>query len=121
VHAAAGRLHIKSAGLEWSQRANGNGLSYPLLLDWSPVRRDEPVQWRPLTVAENGRALPAWQAAAYRLRVGDHQWVYYHSLRPGETARTVLGLHTFHETVIGEFTSTGEIEPIVLVESPETA
>jgi hypothetical protein len=121
VHAAAGRLHIDSAGLELSHRASGNGLSTPLLLDWSPVRRDEPAQWRPLTVAENGHVLAAWQATAYRLRVGEHQWVYYHSLRPGETARTVLGLHTFHETVIGEFSSTGEIEPIVVVESPESA
>jgi hypothetical protein len=117
VQGTSGRLSISSTFLELTQRAGGCGLACPLLLDWSPVRRDEPAQWRRLTVAENGRALPPWQAAACRLRIGNCQWVHYHSLRPGETARTVLGLHTFHETVIGEFTPAGEIEPIVLVES----
>ena len=117
TEAAAGRLHVGPRGIELTQRGSG-GLSCPLLLDWSPVRRDAPAQWRRATVAENGRALPLSLAAGYRLRVGEHQWVYYHSLRPGETARTLLGLHTFYETVVGEFTSAGTIEPIVLVESP---
>jgi hypothetical protein len=59
--------------------------------------------------------LSASDACGVRWRVGDAQWMYYHALTPRYTARTVLGLHTFNETVIGELEG-GELQQLVQVE-----
>lgn len=117
VRGAGGRLEIDDVAIRLTGTAAGPGICCPLFLDWSPARRSGPVQWQSLTVAENGAAVPPWQARGWRLRVGDHQWVFYHSLEPGQTARTVLGLHTFDETVIGEFDAAGKVGPIMMVQA----
>jgi hypothetical protein len=57
------------------------------------------------------------ESLGVRWRIGDAQWLYYHLLEPGQTARTVLGHHTFHETVIAEVDSSGEVNQLVEVES----
>ena len=86
------------------------------MIDWSPNRGRSPAQWRQLTVAEDGAILAQDQAVGYRLRIGKHQWLYYRSLEIGETGRTLLGHHTLHETVIAEFTTDGDVQPLVMVE-----
>jgi hypothetical protein len=72
--------------------------------------------WRPLTVAQNGTAVPNSQAAGFRLQVGKEQWLIYRSLSRILEPRTVLGQHTMYETLIGRFSTTGAVDPIVLVE-----
>jgi hypothetical protein len=115
IHRAAGRLEADERSIRLVQQSPGTGLACPLLLDWSPTRRKAAAQWRQLTVAENGQTLSGSESCGVRWRMGDDQWLYYHALTPRFTARTVLGFHTFHETVIGEV-SDGEIEQLVQVE-----
>ena len=117
VEKPRGSVSVGEGELSVRQSSIGGGLHLPIVIDWSPDRRRSPAQWRGLTVAEDGRRLPPEVACGQRLRVGKHQWLFYRSLRPGETGRTVLGHHTLHETVIGEFTGLGEVAPIVLVET----
>lgn len=115
LHRADGSLAIDSAAIVLRQRAAGSGVACPLVLDWSPARRKAATQWRPLTIAEGGVTLGGADACGVRWRIGDAQWVYYHALTPRVTARTVLGMHTFNETVIGEFAG-GELQQLVQVE-----
>lgn len=113
---AHGTLTDEDASLTLRQTTTGKAIYAPLIIDWSPDRRKSEAQWRRLTVAEEGKALPADAAAGYRLRIGKHQWLFYRSFEEGETARTVLGHHTPHETVIAEFPVSGDVDPLVMVE-----
>ncbi len=115
VNRASGRLEVDNRAVRLVQQSQGAGLACPVLLDWSPTRRKAATQWRQLTVAENGVTLTGAESCGVRWRIGDDQWLYYHALTPRYTARTVLGFHTFHETVIGEVLD-GEIEQLVQVE-----
>jgi len=114
---ADGRLTIGASSITLQQSSTGPRFACPLLLDWSPTRRKAPAQWRQLTVAESGRILTPAESLGVRWRIGDDQWLYYHLLDTCQTARTVLGHHTFHETVIAEVDSTGEVNQLVEVES----
>ncbi|MFQ5731905.1 MAG: hypothetical protein ACE5KM_08115, partial [Planctomycetaceae bacterium] len=114
VHSAPGRFEESAGRIALVQEAAG-GLMVPILVDWSPSR-DEAAEWRRLTVAVDGRSVPSNAAAGYRLRVGDLHLLVYRSLNGADEARSVLGLHTQHETVIGRFTRKGEIDPLLIVE-----
>lgn len=116
VQNAHGTLDVGPAELILRQQAHGTAVFAPLVIDWSPDRRRARAIWRRLTVAEDGRILGPETASGFRLQIGRHQWLYYRSLKAGETGRTVLGHHTLHETVIGEFTAQGTVEPLVMVE-----
>jgi hypothetical protein len=93
-----------------------DGLYLPTVFDWHPDRRDAGVDWNVLTVADSGRVLSRSEASAYRLRVGERQWVFYHSLTRARVGRSVVGLHTLYETVVGEFKPNGVVDPMVQVE-----
>src|SRR5262249_3429712 len=95
----------------------GCGLFAPLILDWHPHRLRATAEWRTLTVSEPGKVIAADCAAGHRLRMGKHQVLVYRSLARTDEARAVLGYHTRYETVVGTFSSSGNVEPIVLVES----
>ena len=114
--ASAGDLSVSNESLQLRQSAAGSGLMSAMVLDWSPARRKEAALWRGLTIAEEGRILSQNEAAGIHLRIGAHQWLFYRSLMPSRIARTVLGQHTAHETVIGEMNSNGDLEPLVIVE-----
>ncbi|MCA9024247.1 MAG: hypothetical protein KDA86_03440 [Planctomycetaceae bacterium] len=116
VNNAHGTLSNENGCLTLHQTMKGKAIYAPLVIDWSPDRRRRESQWRQLTVVEEGKVLRPDEACGFRLRVGKHQWLIYRSLQPGETARTVLGHHTPHETVIAEFATSGEVEPLVMVE-----
>jgi len=119
VRSARGRLKVGDGAIVLTHESPGPGLASPLFIDWSPTRRAAPVEWSQLVAAESGRALTPWEANGYWLRLGDFRWLMYHGLTPGQTSRSVLGLHTFDETAIGEFTANGDFEAIVVVESPD--
>jgi hypothetical protein len=122
VMGSAGQFSASPGQMELRQVGVGN-LYAPLVIDWSAARRRAAAAWTPLTVALNGRALASSAASAYRLQIGDAQWLVYRSLSPICEPRSVLGLHTMHETVIGRFDQKGNVEPLVLVEqsAPETS
>ena len=65
----AGQFADSQAHMELRQSGIG-GLYAPLVIDWNPARRRSPAFWRPLTVAQDGAAVPSGLAAACRLQVG---------------------------------------------------
>ncbi|MEO2018820.1 MAG: hypothetical protein ABGZ53_31110 [Fuerstiella sp.] len=96
---------------------NTGGVALPLVIDWHPDRRAADADWSRLTVTEDRQVATPQQAAGYRVRIGLLQLLLYRSLRRGETLRAVLGYHTDNETVYSRIRNTGEILPLVLVES----
>lgn len=116
VHSAAGSFErAADDSLVLSQTAFG-GLIAPVVLDWGPGRRKQRAEWCALTVAEDGRPLGSEDAGGFRLRVGELHLVLYRSLTPSVPGRSLLGLHTRNETLIGRFTAAGDVDPILLVE-----
>ena len=106
---------LPTGALQLRQRSVG-GLVAPIVIDWSKSRRKKPADWRQLTVAESGTQVPADTAGGYSLRIGGLHLVVYRSLKPTVEGRSLLGLHTRHETVIGNFTRKGKVDPVMLVE-----
>lgn len=103
------------------QANSADGLCVPIAFDLNAKGKyRRPLDWRRLTVAENGRVLPRGRADAWRLRIGAHddspQWLYYQSLEIPQFNRSVLGLHTPFEMVFGRFED-GEVDSLVHVES----
>jgi hypothetical protein len=97
-------------------QTTGHGLFIATMLDWSEKRKEDPVDWQRLTVAEDGTILPPQMAAGCRIRLGRKQWIMYHSLQQGQIPRTVMGLHSASETVFARLDSDGDLLPIVEVE-----
>jgi hypothetical protein len=124
VFGTAGGLELNSfsngngevATLALHQAAQGHGLFAPLLFDWSPKRSRVAADWRTLTVTEEMAIIRPDTAAGHRLRLGDKQWLIYHALAKSPEARAVLGHQTRNETVIGWFTPSGDVQPIMVVE-----
>jgi hypothetical protein len=104
------------ATLALHQAAQGHGLFAPLFFDWSPKRSRVAADWRTLTVTEEMAVVRPDTAAGHRLRLGDKQWLIYHALAKSPEARAVLGHQTRNETVIGWFTPSGDVQPIMVVE-----
>lgn len=115
VQSTPHRCEIDGSNLVLQQIGQGNGLYAPLLFDWHPRRSRQPALWRTLTVAESGKALSRDLAAGHRLQIGKDQMLIYRSLSPIKVPRTVLGLHTWQESVIARFDSDGDVEAIVKV------
>lgn len=113
------RSHLQTEGrsVELTQSGSGNAMFVPLMIDWDPKRARAAADWRSLTVGETCRAVAPSVAAGFRLRLGRRQWVVYHGLHHSGHARSFLGYHTHHETVIGEFTPTGTVTPLIEIET----
>lgn len=118
VEKANGALTCTQSDLSLSVQADATkGCRMPLLLSWAPSRDSDPVEWKSLTVAEDGQIQLPDAAAAARIRIGRKQWLSYHSMQPAQVGRTVLGVHTEHETVFGRISRQGEFDPLLQVES----
>lgn len=116
VTKAPGEVKIAGTLLTSSQRGLGERLFVSTIFDWSQKRANKPVDWNPLAIAQDGILEKPDQAVAFRCRVGREQWVMYHSLTAPNIPRTVMGLHTPHETVLCRLNSKGELDSIVEVE-----
>src|SRR5690606_25549439 len=90
AHGTSGSLTVNDDGTLTLRQTSLGGIFSPILIDWSPRRRKAHVDWRTLTVTENGRKLSSGEASGHRLRVGERQLVIYHSLRKGFYTRAVL-------------------------------
>lgn len=110
------RCEVDEHEIVLHQIGQGNGLYAPLIFDWHPARSRQPALWRTLTVAEGGKVLGRDLAAGHRLQIGKYQLLVYRSLAQHKTARTVLGHHTWHESVIARFDSDGDVEAIMNVD-----
>ncbi len=85
------------------------------VIDWDAKRRNAPAHWGPLSIAEDGQRVPSHLACAARWRVADQLWMVFHQFEKGDSARSALGLHTHHETVVahvkdGKYQSLVEVE-----------
>lgn len=116
VHSTPHACTVADGMIRLQHLAEGRGLLAPLVFDWHPERRNAAVDWKPLTVTEEGKILRSDQAAGYRLRVGAAQWLFYRSLQSTGQSRAVLGHHTFNETVIARFDKAGDVEPLLMIE-----
>ncbi|HIE98442.1 MAG TPA: hypothetical protein EYG03_08710 [Planctomycetes bacterium] len=116
IQNAAGSFEQDGSELVLKAHSTG-GVAMPLVIDWHPDRRAADADWNRLTVTEDRHVATSQQAAGYRVRIGLLQLLLYRSLRRGEMLRAVLGYHTDNETVYSRIKNTGEILPLVLVES----
>lgn len=87
----------------------------PIVLDWAPERQAVPAEWRKLTVTRAGEIDPVG-GAAFRLQVGKLHLILFRSLAGQERYRTFLGYQAESETVIGQFTKSGIIQELLIVE-----
>lgn len=95
-------------------------LTFPLWLDLHRPRFKSARTWRPLTIGEKLRLVPAEEARAFRVHVGSEQWVLYRSLT-GAANRTFLGKNLISEFFCGRFeTEEGTFDELIAVdEQPE--
>lgn len=111
-----GRLTAEGRQLTLTQSvASGRGLFAPLWFDLNRARIGLPLTWRQLTVAENRENQPADLAVGYRVQIGQQHWLVYRSLTGGAN-RTVLGHHLLSQFLIAQFTTDGEVLPLVEIE-----
>ncbi len=110
-----GGLRAVGEHLELHVTAAGRGFYTPLLVDLNPRRLARPLTWRRLTVAENRLIQPPDVAAGFRVQIGREQWVVYRSLT-GLANRTLLGLNTYSEFLLGRFERDGECKTILETE-----
>jgi hypothetical protein len=111
-----GMFRAEGSELILNQTASGRRCWLPLLVSWDPARHRKTLQWRILTVSERSRPVPPDRAFAARVSWGrDETYVIYRSL--GTPApRAFLGYQTKARFVFGEFTTDGEVKPILTVE-----
>jgi hypothetical protein len=109
VQSVDGKLQIRH-GVQ-SQR-----LYVPLFLDLDRSRLRRPLTWRRLTVAERLQIQPPSQVVAYRVQVGDEQWLFYRSLGPTAN-RTVLGENLSNEFLAARFDRDGDTDDLIRLDA----
>jgi hypothetical protein len=111
-----GRFQVQGRELVLTQSSPGRRCWLPVLVSWDPVRHRKTLRWRVLTVSERARAARADRAFAARVSWGrDETYVIYRSLGP-PAPRAFLGHQTRARFLLGQFTSEGDVKPILSVE-----
>jgi hypothetical protein len=109
-----GSLSVQGGEIVLRQRKPGRRCWLPLLVSWRPERNRKAVRWRPLTVSERSKVCPPDVAFAARVAWGDEALVFYWSLgRPA--SRAFLGYQTDAQFLVGLFTTTGSVQPLLQV------
>ncbi len=116
TESVAGKWEWENGRLVVTRTTEAQALYAPVVLDWEPRHRSGPVEWRGLTVSQDGKVVSPDAAAAFRLRVGNYQLVVYRSLQHDGSARAFLGHQTRYETVVGQFDCDGDVLPLLMVE-----
>lgn len=110
-----GRLEMIDGALVLSEQHRGRCLYAPLFIDLSSQRRNKPLTWRQLTVAQDRVIQARDTAVGYRVQIGKRQWIVYRSLAAAGN-RTVLGQNLIHEFTVGRFDRDGQLDALVEVE-----
>jgi hypothetical protein len=110
-----GRFQVQGRELLLSQAPAGHRCWLPVLISWDPNRHRKSLHWRVLTVSERARPVRADRAFAARVSWGrDETYVIYRSL--GSPApRAFLGHQTRARFLLAQFTTDGEVRPILSV------
>jgi hypothetical protein len=112
-----GSFHVEGRELVLSQHAETRRVWLPLLMNWDASRNRLPVQWRRLTVSENGKVCNHGTATAFRIWWGSQKesLLIYRSLGP-PALRAFLGHQTRSRIIIGRFDHEGNVEPFLKVD-----
>ena len=115
VRSADGHLSCADQKILLRSVAEHSGFYNAVVIDWDIRRGEAPVQWGPVTVAEEGKRVPPHLANAARWRFGDDLWMVFHQAERGDNARTALGMHSSQETVVsrvkdGSYSSFVEVD-----------
>lgn len=111
-----GKLECTAQSIQTHLASPCDGAYSAIIIDWDRSRRSTPVQWSPLTVVEDRQRLAPHVACGARWKIGDSLWMIYHQLSRGDSARSVMGLHTHHETVVTRVKD-GDYDRLVEVEA----
>lgn len=117
VQSSPHRCTIEPGSVVLEHLANGQGLFAPVIFDFHPLHRRREVDWRKLTVTEEGRVVTSDVAAAFRWKIGREQWLLYRSLKTPTMPRAALGYHTGNGFVLGRFDTNGDVDPMLMVEN----
>ena len=97
------------------QRSSCRGMFTGLAFDLNPRRSRLPRTWRQLTVAESLQPVASDEAVAFRIRIGDDQWVLYRCI--GEKRnRTFFGVNFADDFFVGRLQPNGKIKPLLQIE-----
>ena len=108
-------LLAESDRLLLNQRGRGRGLYSAVAIDFNPQRTKRPRTWRRLTVAEHLQIVNDDVAVAFRLQLGNEQWLAYRSLAPVGN-RTFLGQNVYCDFCFGSFSESGDLVKQVEIE-----
>ena len=108
-----GRFLVEGRELVLNQSSAGRRCWLPLLVSWDSDRHRKTLRWRVLTVSERARAARAERAFAARVSWGrDESYVIYRSLA-SPAPRAFLGHQTRARFLLGQFTTGGDVKPIL--------
>lgn len=109
-----GSIEIKGREVVIRQVVEGQRSWLPVLICWGKP----PTTWRPLTVACRSKETRDDRAVAVRVAWGslDEGLVVYRSLGPA-ALRCFLGYQTGSRFLVGSFTRSGDVRPILKVDS----
>ncbi len=111
-----GQFRVEGRELVLQQSSPGRRCWLPLLVSWDSDRNRKTLHWRVLTVSERARAVRNDRAFAARLSWGrDETYVIYRSLGP-PAPRAFLGYQTRARFLLGQFTTGGDVKPILSVD-----
>lgn len=110
-----GNFGASDGRLVLEQSTEGSAIYCPLFFDLSPRRCTSPRTWRSLTVAEELKILDRDKAVAFRVQVGEQQWVIYRSLS-GIANRTFLGENQICEFFVGRTDGDVAAEELIQIE-----
>lgn len=98
------------------QAATGRRTFRAILVSWEPLRHRQSIDWRGLTVTQEGKPAGPDQAFATRVRWGrdDTLLIYRNHGKPA--TRAFLGHQTRARFLIGLFSKEGTVQPLLRVE-----
>jgi hypothetical protein len=110
------RLAMREDGLHLRMFArNAGALFAPLFIDLDARRFKKKLTWRQLTVAQKLEIVEKDQAAGYRIRIGNQQWLLYRALA-GRANRTVLGHNLSTEFLLARFKRSGDVTTMIEIQ-----
>lgn len=110
------RVDDGSRALELTTTRQGGVLLASLVFDLNSRRVARPCTWRPLTVGENREPVGEDVAVGRKLQLGREQYVFYASTSQRPAIRTILSRCLLSDFMIGKFTASRGVEPILDVE-----
>ena len=106
------RGEYKNGRLRQSTKASG--MYCPVFIDLDEKRKRRSITWRQLTVAEKLEIVGPEVAVAFRIQIGDENWIVYRSIaKPAN--RTFLGQNHTTEFLVARFVE-GELELLIEVQ-----